>query len=249
MVADNCRLSCQLDTLVLLTNRSAKLIRKCCKSGNYGYHFSLLVTVMTTRKTYIIFVTGLLLFTSCIGQTEDNKQFENSNNTHMENYELTPQTAHPKAKKLLIEEFYWSPIEESGPFGNDDGSDAFYGFREWRQSNTAISPIVYLRELIESWGYSSFDLNELNEENLKKYVSSSPLGAEMLTGQDNAIIAVGFGQFVLEGKIDEDIKTLTKTAIKRELFPSIIGMWDEEYKQIRTEQLTKMLASVDKMNE
>ncbi|WP_270634756.1 hypothetical protein, partial [Parabacteroides goldsteinii] len=41
MVADNCRLSCQLDTLVLLTNRSAKLIRKCCKSGNYGYHFSL----------------------------------------------------------------------------------------------------------------------------------------------------------------------------------------------------------------
>ncbi len=43
MVADNCRLSCQLDTLVLLTNRSAKLIRKCCKSGNYGYHFSLCV--------------------------------------------------------------------------------------------------------------------------------------------------------------------------------------------------------------
>ena len=41
MVADNCRLSCQLDALVLLTNRSAKLIRKCCKSGNYGYHFSL----------------------------------------------------------------------------------------------------------------------------------------------------------------------------------------------------------------
>ena len=41
MVADNCRLLCQLDTLVLLTNRSAKLIRKCCKSGNYGYHFPL----------------------------------------------------------------------------------------------------------------------------------------------------------------------------------------------------------------
>jgi len=41
MLADNCRLLFQLDTLVLLTNRSAKLIRKCCKSGNYGYHFSL----------------------------------------------------------------------------------------------------------------------------------------------------------------------------------------------------------------
>ena len=41
MVADNCRLSCKLDTLGLLTNRSAKLKQKCCKSGNYGYHFPL----------------------------------------------------------------------------------------------------------------------------------------------------------------------------------------------------------------
>jgi len=50
MVADNCRLLCQLDTLVLLTNRSAKLIRKCCKSGNYGYHFSLAVIVSDTKS-------------------------------------------------------------------------------------------------------------------------------------------------------------------------------------------------------
>ena len=33
MVADNCRLSCQLDTLVLLTNRSAKL----SKQSKNGY--------------------------------------------------------------------------------------------------------------------------------------------------------------------------------------------------------------------
>lgn len=56
MVADNCRLSCQLDTLVLLTNRSAKLIRKCCKSGNYGYHFSLAAIQMNRiRKRFRIF--------------------------------------------------------------------------------------------------------------------------------------------------------------------------------------------------
>lgn len=204
---------------------------------------------MITLNKYIILVTGLFLFGSCVGQTEDNKHLDDSNNVQMENYELTPETAHPKAKKLLMDEFYWSPIEESGPFGNDDGSDAFYGFKKWRQSNKHVSPIVYLKELIESWGYSSFNLNEMNEYSLKKYVSSSPIGARMLTGQDNAIIAVGFGQFVLEGKIDEDIKALTKTAIKRELLPSIIGMWEGEYKQTRTEQLTKMLGTVDKMNE
>ena len=194
-------------------------------------------------------MTSLLMFASCNGQTNDKKQFANSTKTQMDNYELTPETAHPKAKKLMTEEFYWSPIEESGPFGSDDGSDAFYGFRQWRQTNKDTSPTVYLKELIEGWGYPPFDLNEMNEENLKKYISSNQIGAMTLTGQDNAIIAVGFGQFVLEGKIDEDIKTLTKTALKRELLPSIIGMWDGEYKKTRIEQLTKMLATVDNMNE
>ena len=204
---------------------------------------------MKTRNTYLILLAGLLLFASCNGQNKVNKQFDNSTKTQMDNYELTPETAHPNAKKLMTEEFYWSPIEESGPFGSDDGSDAFYGFRQWRQNNKAISPTIYLEALIEDWGYPSFDLNEMNEDNLKKYISSSKIGAMTLIGQDNAIIAVGFGQFVLEGKIDNDIKALTKIALKRELLPSIIGMWEGEYKNTRTEQLTKMLATVDKMNE
>jgi len=32
MVADNCQLLCQLDTLVILTSQSTKLLEKCCKS-------------------------------------------------------------------------------------------------------------------------------------------------------------------------------------------------------------------------
>ena len=248
---------------------------------------------MTTRNTYLILMTGLLLFTSCNGQTKDNKQLDNSTKTQMDNYELTPETAHPKAKKLMTEEFYWSPIEESGPFGSDDGSDAFYGFRQWRQSNKTVSPTVYLKELIEGWGYPPFDWNEMDTTKISQYISaktqadnseieknipamlehfksmgdssgkqideaqlreimaatSSSMGGTFLLGLDNAIIAVGFGQFVLEGKIDEDIKTLTKTAINRELLPILIDRWEGEYNKTRKEQLTKMLATIDKMNE
>jgi len=36
MLVDNCRLLCQLDTLVLFTNRCAKLI---LKFGKYSYYF------------------------------------------------------------------------------------------------------------------------------------------------------------------------------------------------------------------
>ena len=238
-------------------------------------------------------MTGLLLFASCNGQNKV-KQLDNSTKTKMDNYELTPETAHPKAKKLLTEEFYWSPIEESGPFGSDDGSDAFYGFRQWRQNNKTVSPTVYLKELIDGWGYPPFDWNEMGTTKISQYISaktqrdnseiekhipamlehfksmgdssgkqfdeaqlreiimastSSSMGGTFLLGLDNAIIAVGFGQFVLEGKIDEDIKTLTKTAINRELLPILIDRWDGEYNKTRKEQLTKMLASIDKMNE
>jgi len=238
-------------------------------------------------------MTGLLLFTSCNGQTKDKKQFDNSTKTQMDNYELSPETAHPKAKKIMTEDFYWSPIEESGPFGSDDGSDAFYGFRQWRQSNRTISPTVYLKELIQGWGYPPFDWNEMDTKKISEYISaktqtdnseieknipamlehfknmgdssgkqideaqlreivsatSSSMGGTFLLGLDNAIIAVGFGQFVLEGKIDEDIKALTKTAIKRELLPILIDRWDGEYIKTRKEQLTKMLVTIDKMNE
>ena len=238
-------------------------------------------------------MTILFLSSSCKGQTLDKKQLDNSAKAQMDNYELSPDTAHPKAKKIMTEDFYWSPIEESGPFGSDDGSDAFYGFRQWRQNNKTASPTIYLKELIESWGYPPFDWNEMDTTKISQYISaktqtdnseieknipfmlehfksmgdnsgkqideaelreimaatSSSMGSSFLLGLDNAIIAVGFGQFVLEGKIDEDIKKLTKTAINRELLPVLIDRWEGEYNKIRREQLTKMLSAIDKMNE
>lgn len=91
-----------------------------------------------------------------------------------------------------------------------------------------------------------FDEKQFNE--MMGRISKS-MGGTYLLGIDNAIIAVGYGQFVLEGKIDEDVKTLTKTAINRELLPMLIDRWDGEYKKTRVEQLTKMLSTLDKMNE
>ncbi len=233
------------------------------------------------------------MVTSCNGQTKGTNQLVDSNDIQMDDYELSPETAHPKAKELMTEEFFWSPIEESGPFGSDDGSDAFYGFREWRQSNKNISPIVYLKQLMEDWGYPGFDWNELDTTKINEYLSTqrqsqiseedvdmeamleifnsvrdssskqideaqmrelmsaatSDMGRTYLLGIDNAIIAVGFGQFVLEGKIDDDIKALTRIAINRELLPILIDNWDAKYKETRIKQLSKMLATIDRINE
>lgn len=204
---------------------------------------------MKQTFSYIMLILLTLFLASCSSKEKDEREVSKSANSEMEVYEISFKTSHPNAQKLMTDEFYWNPIEETSPFGNDDGHDAFYGFKEWRESNKTESPIIYLKELIKQWNYPTFDFYEMNEANLKKYISSNSIGEMMLTGQDNAIIAVGFGQFVLEGKIDEDLKTLTKTAIKRELLPSIIEMWELDYQKQRVKLLTRMLVTVDKMNE
>ena len=73
------------------------------------------------------------------------------------------------------------------------------------------------------------------------------MGALYLLGQDNAIIGIGFAQFVSEGRIDNDIKGLTITAINRQLLPLFINSYAPNYRDKRKEQLIKMLEVINKV--
>jgi len=59
----------------------------------------------------------------------------------MDNFEYSFKNAHPNAQALMKDDFYWSPIEETAPFGSDDGWEAAYGFREWRYPFLATGTI------------------------------------------------------------------------------------------------------------
>lgn len=238
---------------------------------------------MSTRYIYVLLICSITIGQSC-GQTNN----QQSNLTYMDNYELSPEAAHPKAKELLTEEFYWSPIEEAAPFGNDDGSDAFYGLREWRINNKTESPIEYLKELISDWGFPPFDWNTLDTITINEYINTdnsvdnsaiqdqipamkahfkemaekegkefdealfnqsfnavtSDMGGTYLLAIDNAIIAVGFGQFIIEGAIDSELKELTRIALQREMTQTLIDRWGD-YKQTRMKCLNKMLSDID----
>jgi uncharacterized protein YfeS len=200
------------------------------------------------------------------------------------------ENAHPKARKLMNEDFYWSPIDEAGPFGSDSGSDAAQGFIEWRKTNKTTSPIKYLGDLLISWGFPFFDWNELDSKKIEEYIqikanvddmfqnidqlkeimkntpddfgkdisdqtlqdlisqSAEGMGGTYLLNIDNAIIGTGFAQFATEGKIDEDLKYLTQTALKRQLLPLLIDRYDNNYKEIRRQVLTKMINVVENSN-
>jgi uncharacterized protein YfeS len=206
-----------------------------------------------------------------------------------DNFHFSLQTAHPNAQALMSEEFYWSPIEETAPFGSDDGSDAAYGFKEWRFTHPASSPVSYLDDLIRSWHYPPFNLNELDSSKIKEYIThkadldettirermemmkeinrtsqdgsvkidddqlremviqtANGMGTSYLQGMDDAIVGIGFAQFVMEGHIDKDMKALTITAMKRELLPIMLSHYVEGYRDRRKMLLTKMMEVVNK---
>ena len=90
---------------------------------------------------------------------------------------------------------------------------------------------------------------EFKEEEFQQImsISSENIGGTYLYSQDNAIIAIGFGQFVLEGKIDSDIAELVKITIQRELLPILITRFDENVQKERKERLNQMLSDLKKM--
>ena len=203
-----------------------------------------------------IFGYLLLSLTSC-GQTKDDSQKVSSilkvdtakvRTKKMSDYSPTIEKAHPNAKRLMNEEFYWSPIEETAPFGSDDGADTYAAFAEWRVTHKTENPKVFLKEQIDYWGYPTFDLNEINLDKLKPYLKQSELGSQFMSGIDAAIVSIAFGQLYLEGTVDKDFKELAKTSIKRQLIPEMLNLWGDTYRTTRQTQLNKMLAVLSKVD-
>jgi uncharacterized protein YfeS len=99
-------------------------------------------------------------------------------------FEFSLKIANPAAQQLMNEDFYWSPIEETGPFGSDDGSDAAYGFRKWRMSHLGITPMSYLKELFARWNYPYIALDEMDTAAISKYLKTSlPMAEDKILQQ------------------------------------------------------------------
>src|SRR5688500_16360300 len=129
-----------------------------------------------------LLISFLLMTLMACGQTNEKSinttvDTTNKQTNSMSDYSPKFDKGHPNAKRLMNEEFYWSPIEETAPFGSDDGADTYAGFVDWRQTNKRGSPTEFLKEQIDYWGYPTYDLSETNFEKLKPYLKQSELGS------------------------------------------------------------------------
>lgn len=150
--------------------------------------------------------------------------------------ELSPENSHPNAAAILTEEFYWDCGDDNSPFGNDTGADTLEHFREWREEHPAENPIEFLDQLLDEWDVT--DAAEAQKLRKKDEFSFSL--------RDEAIIALAFGQLLLEGKVDAEPKRRALLAIERQSLPTIVKFW-KEFAEERTERLGKMKIVLEKL--
>jgi uncharacterized protein YfeS len=130
-----------------------------------------------------------------------------------ERFQFTFKAANPKAKKLMKEDFFWDPTAETAPFGSDEGSDAAYGFREWRASNKGAYPLIYLRELIIRWGYPYFDLYEMDTTKIKAFMKTDA----QVDDSDMSVLKQNFRSIRVDTTrqiSDSEINEAVKSAMK-----------------------------------
>src|SRR4051812_9259874 len=136
-----------------------------------------------------------------------------------------PETAHPRARELMTEEFLWDCVDEEAPFGSDEGHDAYYEFRDWRGRN----PTANLTECV-AWIMNG-DLErysqELYSDTRIEADLEAPDDAFMADSYDTftldtTVMAAALGQLLDEGRIDVEAKPYVEVAIARQLHPRIV---------------------------
>lgn len=196
--------------------------------------------------------------------------------------EFTRSNAHPNAAALMKEDFFWSTVDEAGPFGSDDGWEAAQGFRQWRLLHPLNTPLTYIDDLLDSWHYPIFKWDELDttaihaflttpakldeasieqvvnamkqnqgnspkkltDEEIRKMVleGGKNMGIIYLVGEDEAAISTAFAQFVLEGRLNSNLKAYAEKSLQRQMLPIVLRQFGTQGQQnMRKEKLTKML--------
>ncbi len=150
------------------------------------------------------------------------------------------QSIHQHVNTLLADEFYFIEAEETSPFGNVDGADAFEAYQVWRTDFPSVSPLVFFNELLFAWEYLPFDYTTVSNDTIAKYLIENPLGIDMLIGQNCALVALSFGQYIIEGHVCSRLVQQTQTAIQIALNPLVLMAYQASYQAKRTHYLQLM---------
>lgn len=129
----------------------------------------------------------------------------------------------------MREPLFWDCVDESAPFGSDEGNMAYYEWRDWRVENPD-APLTDCFNWILNGRIKDYNDALASDVQIQKDVDN-PEDAFLaehfdIFTLDTTIIATALGQLMDEGVIDQSAKPYISVAIKRQRHPSI-GYYDD----------------------
>ena len=152
---------------------------------------------------------------------------------------------HKIAVEIADYKFFWDTSDDLAPFGCEESYIAFCELSGWIEENPNTPIIECFLWILESWDLEIEDFNDdiIEIENILKIIQDMDFYDELMS-LDYTVIATGFGQLIIEGKIDDDVKNIIQLSIFRQMnshvLDAFLGM-NEQCKYERYLYLQKLL--------
>lgn len=152
---------------------------------------------------------------------------------------------HPRAVEIADYEFFWNDGDVLAPFGSDEGHISLLEVKNWIEKNPNSDMINCIKWIFSSWDVSIDNYNEsiLENSNILRIIQDYDFD-ELILSLDIVLIATGFGQLIVEGRIDENIKNIIHLAILRQMNSIVLDNFlgdNEDWKRDRFNYLTILL--------
>lgn len=156
-----------------------------------------------------------------------------------EDWDLSPEVAHPNARRLMKAEYFWDICDEDSPFGNDTGADTLEFFREQLDSDDGDDQ--FLDDILEEWEVDRGAAESVPDGDLKRALEEEPF--HILT-YDDVVVAVAFAQLLFRGKATKQMTDAAIRCLKRQALPAVIEFrnWEDfDERRDRCAEMIKVL--------
>ncbi|BCU77325.1 hypothetical protein [Luteolibacter sp. LG18] len=155
-------------------------------------------------------------------------------------WEITPETAHERARQLVpVDSFVWDFGDEDSPLGNDIGADTFAAYLDFRKEQPKGKVQDFIANLFDVFELEDADWDLLDPEALQEALDEDE-GFSVVT-RDEFILGLAFAQLLVEGELDEVVKTRAMLALKRQSSDVLMEFHEEEdTAPMRREQLDEL---------
>jgi uncharacterized protein YfeS len=136
-----------------------------------------------------------------------------------DDWELSTESSHPNAARLLRDPFYWDVRDECSPFGNERGAETLAFYRAAFEADADLDGAEFLAELFEAWDVDRDFAEGVPDEELGPRLEREHF--HILT-YDDAVVAAAFAEVVFRGNVSMELAAAAAKSLRRQCMPEML---------------------------